>query len=217
MADRLATPEDLASLLERDDIDASKAGILVEIATAVVQEAAGRQRIVQVVGDVLDVMGSTDAWLPLPQLPVASVSSVMLDGTTLTLGTDYSVYGNRLWRGQGWQTNWGWPIDWPLQIWGPNGSPYNWTGSLSRPSAVVVTYTHGYAAGSQELQLARGAVLSICVGAYGKTAAPHLKSESIDDYAVTFEALAGQMESSPYLKAALARKYGRRAGLVRLG
>jgi len=214
MADRLATPEDLASLLQRDDIDAYKAGVLVEIATSIVQEAAGNQRIVQVVDDVQPIMGTTDSWLPLPQIPVTAVSSVVLDGTTLTVGTDYLVFGNRLWRSLGWQTNLGWPMDWPLGTWGPNGLT-NWINPTSQPSLVVVTCTHGYAPGSQELQLARGAVLSICTGAYANPTG--LKSESIDDYSATYGALSGQMEASTYLKSALARKYGRRAGLVRIG
>lgn len=216
MADRLATPEDLASLLERDDIDAYKAGVLVEIATAVVQEACGGQRIVQVLGDSVAIEGITDSWLALPQLPVSAVSSVVLDGTTLTTAAnDYKVVGNRLWRRLGWQTNWGWPIDWPYPVWGINGTPFNWQGMLSEPSVVVVGYDHGYAPGAQQLQLARGAVLSICKGAYGNAAG--LSAESIDDYAVTYHALSVQLEASPYLTAQLAKKYGRRAGLVRIG
>lgn len=211
MADQLATPEDLASLLERDDIDAYKAGVLVETATAIVQEAAGGQRIVQVAGDVLPIMGTTDSWLPLPQLPVTAVTSVVLDGTTLTVGTDYQVFGNRLWRGVGWQTNLGWPMDWPRTAW----PGFTWANSTASPSLAVVTYTHGYAPGAQELQLARSAVLSICTGAYGNPQG--LKSESIDDYSATYAALSGQMEATPFLKTALAKKYGRRAGIVRIG
>ena len=214
MADQLASPQDLASALGRDDIDLSKATLLVECATAVVQEIA-RQRIVQVVNDVTSIIGTGDAWLQLPQIPVTSVGTVVLDGITLTLNTDYKVFGNRLFKVSGWQTNWGWPIDWPLQIWGPNGSPYNWTGSLSQPSLVQVTNTHGYAAGVQDLQLGRAAVLSICCTAYGNPAG--LKAESIDDYAATFGVLTGVLDASGPLKAAIARKYGRRAGLVRIG
>jgi hypothetical protein len=215
-ADRLATPEDLASLLERDDIDAYKAGVLVEIATAIVQEAAGGQRIVQVTDDQVAIEGTTDSWLALPQLPVTAVSSVVLDGVTLTTAAnDYKVVGNRLWRRLGWQTNWGWPIDWPYPVWGVNGTPFNWQGMLSEPSVCVVTYTHGYVPGAQQLQMARGAVLSICKAAYGNPQG--LSAESIDDYSVTYNVLSAQLEASPYLKAAIRRQYGRRAGLVRIG
>lgn len=214
-ADRLATPEDLASLLERDDIDAYKAGVLVETATAIVQEATGGQRILQVTGDVVATEGLGDSWLSLPQLPVTTVTSVVLDGATLdpTAAKDYKVIGSKLWRRQGWQTNWGWPIGWPFPVWSFDGQPFNW--QAAEPSVVVVTYTHGYADGSQQLQLARSAVLSMCQGAYANPNG--LSSESIDDYKVTYNALATQLETSPYLKAALKRQYGRGAGLVRIG
>ena len=210
MADQLATPEDLASLLERDDIDRYKATVLVETATAVVQEAAGNQRIVEVVDDVMPILGNTDAWLDLPQIPVTAVSSVVLDGVTLTLGTDYKVFGNRLWRRFGWQSNWGqWDGPYPYRRllydwWPPN-----------EPSAVVVTCTHGYPPGHQNLQLGRSAVLGICQGAYGNPTG--LKSESIDDYNVSYSILSAQLEASTYLKMALRRKYGRRGSMVRIG
>jgi hypothetical protein len=194
MADQLATPEDLASALERDDIDASKAVLLVECATAVVQEAAG-QRLVQVVDDVLEIMGTTDHWLALPQIPVSAVSAVTIEGTVTT---HFKKFGDRLWRRDGW-----------LSCGGTN----HWRGP--EPAQVVVTYTHGYAPGAQELQLARAAVLSITTAAYGNPAG--LKSEKIDDYAATFGVLSGQMDASPYLAAALKKKYGRRGGLVRIG
>jgi hypothetical protein len=215
LADRLATPEDLASLLERDDIDAYKAGMLIECATAVVQEAAGGQRIVQVVDDVQPIMGTTDSWLPLPQIPVTAVASVVLDGTTLTVGTDYQVFGSRLWRSLGWQTNLGWPMAWPIGTWGPGDTTFNWVTPTQQPSLVVVTDTHGYPPGSQGLQLGRQAVLSLCAGVYPNPT--DAVSESIDDYTVTYSKLAKGLDASKYLKAALAKQYGRRAGLVRLG
>jgi len=217
MADQLATPADLAAVLQLSTtLDSTLAAVLLETATAVVQEAAGNQRILQVAGDVLAIEGTTDSWLALPQLPVTSVASVVLDGVTLsTAANDYKVIGSRLWRAAGWQTNWGWPIDWPFPVWGVNGAPFNWQGLVSEPSVVVVTYTHGFASGSQDLQLARSATLSIAKGGYANPAG--VSSEKIDDYEVRFEQMTAQMEASPYLKAALRRKYGRRAGLVRVG
>lgn len=225
MADRLATPEDLASLLERDDIDAYKAGVLVEIGTAIVQEAAGGQRIVQVVDDSMELMGTTEAFLNLPQIPVTSVASVTLDGNLLTAGTDYKKVGNRLWSRTGWQANWGQYTGDPYSS--PSGSGeiaytfntgyrYDFAGvSQTEPSDVVVVCTHGIPPGDQRLQLGRSAVLGICTGAYANPTG--LKAESIDDYAATYNALSGQLEASPYLKAALRRQYGRRGGLVRIG
>ncbi|MES2211038.1 MAG: hypothetical protein V4515_12800, partial [Chloroflexota bacterium] len=167
---------------------------LIECATAVVQEAAGGQRIVQVSGETLNILALSDSWLDLPQIPVTAVTSVTFDGTALTpgiLSTNYKLRGDRLWRTDGWQTY------------------------VGQPSDVVVVYTHGYAPGAQELQMARSAVLSLAKGQFVNPSA--VQSESIDDYNVSYNAMSAQMETAPFLKAALAKKYGRRAGLVRIG
>lgn len=211
MADQLATPQDLASLLQAD-VDTSTATLLIEMATAIVQGACGGQRIVQVVDDVLTLLGATDSWLDLPQIPVTAVSSVVLDGTTLTVGTDYKLIGSRLWRKCGWQTNLGMPWDWPA-TWRSASLPAGYP--VQEPSTVVITCTHGYPAGSQDLQLARSGVLSLARGGYSNPSGA--SSESIDDYSATYDAMAGRMEAAPFLKAALTKKYGRRGGLVRIG
>jgi hypothetical protein len=195
MADQLASPEDLASLLQRSDLDLSTATLLVEIGTAVVQ-AEVRQRIVEVT-ETTSILGTTDSWLDLPERPVTTVTTVELDGTALTVGvpgsggTTYRVNGSRLWRGDGWQVYCG------------------------EPSTVEVTYTHGYATGVQKLQLARGAVLGIIRDWYDNPSA--VTSEKIDDYAATYSALAARLEASTHLRNALRRQYGRRGGLVRIG
>lgn len=195
MADQLATLQDLADALQVPlaNVPTGSGTLLLETATAVVQAVAG-QRIVQVSGETLNVLGTTDSWLDLPQIPVTAVTSVTLDGTALTTGieaTNYKLRGNRLWRTDGWQTY------------------------VGQPSDVVVVCTHGYAAGSQDLQLARSAVLSLAKAGFTNPSA--VKSESIDDYNVSYEDMAAQMEASKFVVAALRRKYGRRAGLVRLG
>ena len=199
MADQLATLQDLADALQiaLADLPTSTGTLLLECATAVVQNAAGGQRIVQVVGDTANLTGTTDAWLDLPQIPVTSVASVTLDGVALTAGTaasastTYRLRGNRLWRGDGWQTY------------------------VGVPSDVVPVYTHGYASGAQQLQLGRWAVLSLAKGQVPNPSG--LQSESIDDYSVTFNAMTAQMEASPFLQRALRKQYGRRGQLVRLG
>lgn len=196
MADRLATPEDLASLLERDDLDAYKAGLLIEVATAVVQEAAG-QRIVRASSEVL-LEPSPGRWLWLPQLPVVSVESVSLDGTELVAGTDYSVRGYRLWRAAGWQSVASWET----------------AGTLA-PSVIAVAYTHGYEDGAQELQRARQAVLALAAAAYSNPAG--VSREQIDDYAVAYEQMSARMEAAPYMRDGLRRFYGRSAGLITIG
>lgn len=215
MADQLATVADLASLLQQD-IDTATGTLLIECATAVVQQACGGQRIVQVVGDTATLAGYTGSWLDLPQIPVTAVIAVTLDGTALTLNTDYKVFGNRLWRRQGWQANYGWP--WESEgIGSPwyNYAPPSLTWPFQEPSTVAVVNTHGYAPGSQDLQLGRQAVLSLTASVY--TNPSGAKSEAIDDYHVAYEAIATRMEASKYLKAALAKKYGRGAALVRIG
>jgi hypothetical protein len=205
MADQLATPTDLASYLQKD-VDTSTATLLVECATAVVQEACGGQRIVEVDADTLTVMGSTDSWLPLPQIPVISVASVSVDGLVLTVGADYKLVGAKLWRIQGWQMDRAWPWYGPQTPWS------TW---YQQPSLVSIVYSHGIPPGDQRLQFARASVLGLAGGVYNGT--PGRTSESIDDYSVTFEAMAARMEAAPHLKAALAKKYGRRAGLARIG
>lgn len=200
MADQLATPEALASMLQQD-LDAATANLVLDVATAVVQQAAGGQRILRVVNDTANLTGLTGSWLDLPQIPVTAVATVTLDGTAVTAGspgdppTTYRLRGNRLWRGCGWQTY------------------------VGEPSDVVVVNTHGYADGSQKLELAQGATLSIGRGMYANPSG--IARESIDDYTVAYARAAGEaadlMEAAPGLKAALFRAYGRRGGLVRLG
>lgn len=190
MADQLAEPEDLASLLEKD-LDAYKAVMLIECATAIVQEAAGNQRIVEVEDDPGEQMGTTDSWLWLPQRPVTAISDVEIDGEALTVDTDFKRFGSRLWRKCGWAECW------------------------SEPSTITYTYTHGHAAGSQDLQLARSAVLGLVKGLFDNPTGA--VREAIDDYSVAYEAMAAQMEASPYVRKALRSKYGIPAGLVRVG
>jgi len=210
MADQLASPDDLAALLQAT-LEPAAATLLVEMATAVVQQAAGGQRIVQVIDDVLTVAGYSDSWLPLPQIPVTAVSSVVLDGVPLTVNTDYRVVGDRLWRATGWQAAYGWPWDYG-NGWG-RPSSVDW--AEQRPSTIVVTYTHGYAPGAQELQLARSAVLALAKPGYSNPSGA--TSVRIDDYSVAYDSMASRMEAAPQLRAALAKQYGRRAGLARVG
>jgi hypothetical protein len=195
MADQLATPEDLASLLERDDMDLYKATMLVECATAVVQEAAGGQRIVEVLGDTVELLGTVGAALFLPQLPVTAITSVTLDGEAVAQGTTSGT-----WRRPG--TSWLW-------------RDLGWAAVAGEPSSVVVVYDHGFAAGDQRLQLARSATLGLLRGVFGNAeGATEIK---IDDYAAAYDALSARMETSPHLRRALLRTYGRTAGLVKLG
>lgn len=197
MADQLASPSDLASLLQKD-VDTASATLAVEVCTAVVQAAAGGQRIVQVIGDteVIDLDGGfCGVYLTLPQRPVTAVSSVTI-GTTAV--TDYTVQlsRRRLWRAAGWQT--------------VTGTSY-W---LTQPSTVTVVYTHGYAAGDQRLQLGRGAVLSLARGLFENPGG--VASEKIDDYAVAYAQASAALDASPALRDLIHKQYGPRARMVRV-
>lgn len=197
MADQLCAPEDLASLLERD-LDGYKAIMLVECGTAVVQEAAGNQRIVLVEDDPGEQMGDTDSWLWLPQRPVSAVAAVAIDGEALVEGTDFKRFGSRLWRRAGWATCW------------------------TEPSVITHTTTHGYDVSDpdpsnwpQGVQLARNAVLSLIRSCFdNKTGALR---ESIDDYSVAYDVMTAAMQANDNLRYALRRKYGIPAGVIRLG
>ncbi len=190
MADQLCEPEDLAALLEMD-LDAYKAIMLVECATAIVQATCGQppQRLVAVEGDEITLVGLPGAWLDLPQRPVSAVTTVEVDGEELAADTDFQVFGSRLYRAAGWGT------------------------SLGGPTLVTVDYDHGYPEGHQSLQLARAACLSLIRGVYGNpTGAVRL---TIDDYSEAFEALSAQMDASPFLMRRLRSQYGRPAGSIR--
>lgn len=217
-ADRLATPADLqAALGNPADFDSERAALLVELATAAVQQMAGGQRILQVT-ETITILGTADSWLDLPQLPVTAVSSVIRDGITLTLTTDYKVFGNRLWSRSGWQNNIGLNLGWyPDYNWRPS---YGFDAYLGpEPGTVQVTYTHGYAAGAQELQLARSAVITLASGVYDNPSGA--TSESIDDYTVQYARASSAIEAAAaeakYLQAAIRKAYGRRGSLVRVG
>lgn len=186
MADLLASPEDLATLVGEPDLDPALATLLIEVATGVVQAAAGGQRIVAVVDETASLMGTADRWLSLPQIPVTAVASVTIDGAVVS---DWKRFGGRLWRRCGWNTTCG------------------------EPSEVTVVYSHGYEPDMQELQLARQATLGLAAQAYASPTG--VKSEAIDDYRVTYAEAAQGALSEP-LRAAIRRQYGRRGGLVSL-
>lgn len=184
MADQLATPQDLASALQLDYTTLSTAQqatmtMLVELATAKVQRAAGGQRILDVTDTALVDVTTLEQWLDVPQYPVRSVTSVVLDGNTLT---DWRLVNQRLWRINGWLTSW------------------------ALPSQVAVTYVHGYPSGSQWLQLGREMTLSLAVMGWGNPG--RAVSEAIDDYRVSYAEADARMQPSDYQLQAIAAAYG---------
>jgi hypothetical protein len=187
MADQLATPQDLASFLQLGtyaSLTAAKQAtltMLVELATAKVQRAAGGQRIVAATSTaVIDLTaGYCDHYVRLPQLPVRSVATVLLNGTALT---DYYLRSQSLWRLIGW-------------------SGYSLT-----PPQITVTYDHGHLAGAQALQLGRNYVLELARGGWGNPLGQ--TSKAIDDYRVTYAEADARMVLPPAAEEAIAAAYG---------
>jgi len=191
MADMLATTSDLAALL--GDVDTAKATLLIEGATAVVQAAVG-QRLVEAT-DTVEIIGSCDVWLELPERPVTAVSSVEINGQAVTGWTLYRK--RRLWREFGWVLN----LD-----------AARW-----KPSTVEVAYTHGYPAGHQKLQVARQAVLMLAAQEYSNPTG--LIGVRIDDYSEQYSQAATGAASvalPDHVRGLLQRAYGTGRGSVAL-
>lgn len=178
MADLLAEVGDLSTFLG-EDIEPDVEQLLLELATAGVQVSAGQQ-IVEVVDDTVELIGGRDKWLPLPQRPVSAVASVEIDGSVVT---DYTLFGSRLWRRQGWAPTY-------------------------KPSTVKIVYTHGYPAGDQGLQLARQATLM--TAAQMRANPTGATGFGIDDYREQYshaaDRIAGEVPRS--LGNALRQRYG---------
>lgn len=190
----LASPEDLASALQKD-VDTATATLWAEVCTAVVQATCG-QRIVRVADDevVIDLdVDDRGAHLYLPERPIISVASAAVGATAVTDFTAQLSRG-RLWRSLGWRS--------------ATLPDYN------APSTATVVYTHGYLASDQKIQLARGAVLSLATVAFENPTGA--TSERIDDYAVAYAAAQRAMDSSPELAKLLRKTYGRPARSVKL-
>jgi hypothetical protein len=188
MADLLATPSDLASVLQ-EDVDTATATLLLETATAAVQGVTG-QRLVQVVADsvTIDLDELDDHhYLYLPEQPVTAVTSAAI-GSTAVVDFTTELSQGRLWRAYGWRST--------LIRYYP------------QPSTATVVYTHGFAAGDQRLQLARSSALQLAAASY-VNASPGVIREQIDDYQVQYAATSG-MDVPDGMATALRRQYSRR-------
>lgn len=178
-----ATWADLAVLLKRTFTEAEKdqAEQLLAGATARIR-AITDQWITEVVNDVWITDAPRDRVLWLPQRPVTAVSSVKVDGVTVT---DWRLRGSRLIRAAAWAG----------------------TCDFDVPPEVEVTYTHGIPAGNEKLDLAKDACLAFAAEA--RSNPDGLKSERIDDYARAFGDGAGSPRWAGTEKA-LRDQYGRR-------
>jgi len=151
----LVTKTELETLTGQTVTDAV-ATLLLNTASGVVRGVVG-QELSAVEDDVLAIMGTSSVWLTLPERPVTEVTGVEVDGEAVT---DYKRFGARLWRAGGWRT------------------------CPSEPTAVEVTYSHGWTAGDWRLETARSMVLTLAANKLKNPAS--VESEAIDDYRVRY-------------------------------
>jgi hypothetical protein len=190
MGDQLASPSDLASLLQRD-LDTASATLAIEVTTAVIQAACGGRRIVRVVDDSEEIWGSTDKVLRLKNAPIVSVASVTYNGSALTQGTASGTWRRAkygIWRDCGW-----------IEVCG-------------EPLPTTVVYTHGLLSTDQGIQLGRGTCLSLSRGLFENPSG--VVREQIDDYQVAYAEAEAALDASPSLKALLRKQYGPKARMV---
>lgn len=139
-----ATAEDLASFLQVPTVDRYSAEMLLDLASDAIRDEV-HQEITSASGtEVYDGLPSGHEWagvIFLRQIPVTAVSAVVSDGITVP-ATDYE------WSARGWIN----------KVIGP---PFS-----SAAGGISVTYTHGWAPGSRELDTARGVCLQVAARAY---------------------------------------------------
>jgi hypothetical protein len=153
---QLATPQRLASYLQMD-LDASTANVALDGASATFEREADTK--FSSTTHVHTVEGVGQQCISLPRQPVIAVQSLTVDGVTLAAGTDFVRIGPNIYRLVGFG------------------------GFTVYPAVVVVTYTYGYVAVPNDVELA---VLEIAGGVYQNPT--RVVSEQIDDYSVRYQA-----------------------------
>lgn len=131
-----ATTDELADWLGYTITETARATLMLEVATGSIQSWT-RQTISQVTDDVVELRGTWEPVLKLPERPVTAVSSVVLDGTLLTVTDDYTVVKDELRRPNAEYHNWQAPSS--------DFYPFTKTGWGGPGAIVAVTYTHGFA------------------------------------------------------------------------
>lgn len=118
-----------------DASETTRATLVLEVASATIQ-AYTRQTISEVSGDAVELKGTWEHVLELPERPVTAVASVSVDGVAQTVTTDYLVVKNELRRPNAEYHNWQMPSN--------DFYPFAKTGWGGPSSIVAVTYTHGF-------------------------------------------------------------------------
>lgn len=131
-----------------------RAELLLDLASGEIRTHLG-QYVSLVEDDVLVRRGTWDSELRLPEQPVTDVSAVEVDGTALTAGQYVSLPGGVVQAG-----------------FGGNGV------------TVRITYTHGFADGSPQLEVCRAVALEAAAAAAENPTG--VVSETIDGYSVSY-------------------------------
>ena len=166
---------------------------MLAVASSVVRRAAGRVPISET-DSTIQVTAWGEHQLTLPGRPIQSVTTVKVDGATVT---DWTLTDTgHLWRRSGW-------------------------GCAHEPATIEVSLTHGYSPGNVPDRLVQ-LVCDLTI-AGGKAAAsggvdPRVVAESVDDYTVRFasgaDAVASAMELPRLTRAWLSREFGGGAHVV---
>jgi hypothetical protein len=139
-----------------------------------------------------------DSFLRLPGGPVTAVTSVVLDGATLTQGLDYVLRDGALWR------------------------PGCWASCAALPTPVVATYTHGLPEVPEDIvdlvcRMTASALVAASASDDGSgLATGNVMSERLGDYYVMYNSAAGvtEMELSPRTYERLRARFGGGAAMV---
>lgn len=163
------TVDDLEAYLQIVIADGNASAVAAIAAASAAIQNYCRQTISQVPADVLTLtVPEYRRTILLPEQPVTAVASVVEDGTTLTVGTEYQWTRSGLLTrvGRNWATGW---------------------------QDVVVTYTHGYGTIPDDLKSvciqAAARAYRAGLGSAAVEGIPGIQSEQADgDYSVTFSA-----------------------------
>lgn len=136
-----ATAADLSTLLDCtfDAGDTTRATLLLEMISDDIQGYCTKDNFEQSEDDSVNLRGNWSSRLYLPKGPVASVSSVTVDGTTVNSSSYSLIAGRTLVRKEPTQSTFGDPILTGLNWGGPNRQ-------------LVVVYTHGWTSVPADVQ-----------------------------------------------------------------
>ncbi len=189
--DPLATTADLdARTIVWDD--QTLADTYLDVASTAVRDAAGCP--------ISSVTSTVDLWaedcstdLRLPGGPVTAVASVVLDGTTLTEGTNYVLRQGALYR------------------------PCGWLSRRTLPDPVTVTWTHGLTPVPADIvdlvcRMTASALglAALSDNGQGLAVGQQVQNERLGDYSVTFFQNPGETEMvlSDHLRERLRARFG---------